>query len=326
MWKEFKTAMKSITPRQFLAVYSGIRCPEHRPMKMTLGDHYIYKDQEGADEIYKTLATGKPCLIARFGWNEIYTVMLYLKQAQKPRITFNPRITRQMSEGAGFFPPTGEKLCRFASESIELIPDIDVLGVTGQRGEDYLIHTYNPKIKAVEISCICDHATLFERPWLRVLKGKKVLVIHPFAEIICSQYAKRELLFPGGRAELVLPVFELKTLKCVQSNGLNANHQPFEDWFAARDFMYEQIAKIDFDVALIGAGAYGMFLAHFCKKMEKQAIHIGGASQLIFGIRGRRWEQETPELAKQLFNEHWIRPGKNEQVDGFTTIEQGAYW
>ena len=46
-----------------------------------------------------------------------------------------------------------------------------------------------------------------------------------------------------------------------------------------------------FDVAIIGCGAYGMPLAAMLKQAGKQAIHLGGATQLLFGIKGKRWEE-----------------------------------
>ena len=40
--------------------------------------------------------------------------------------------------------------------------------------------------------------------------------------------------------------------------------------------MSEEIAKIDFDIALIACGAYGFPLASRIKNMGKIAIHCGG--------------------------------------------------
>ena len=44
--------------------------------------------------------------------------------------------------------------------------------------------------------------------------------------------------------------------------------------------------KFDFDVALIGCGAYGFPLAAKLKTAGKQAIHLGGVLQALFGIKG----------------------------------------
>ena len=311
-------------PRRVQLLYSGIRCPEHRPMKMTLGETYIYKGQEATDLIASTLETGKPCLIARFGWNEIFTIMYYLKHCHKASVEFTPQIRLAMETGAGFFPATDEKLCRFSYESLHLLREIDVLGIIGRRGEEQLIQKYNPDIRAVDITCLVDNATFAEKPWLRVLRGKKVLVIHPFAESIRSQYAHRELLFPGRE---VLPEFELITLRTVQSNGILPAHFPYTDWFEALESMCRRIREIDYDIALIGAGAYGMFLGAFCKRCGKQAVHIGGALQLMFGIKGARWEKQyPPEFGQRLFNENWVNPLPSERPAGYEIVEDGCYW
>ena len=46
-----------------------------------------------------------------------------------------------------------------------------------------------------------------------------------------------------------------------------------------------------FDIAIIGCGAYGLPLAAKLKKEGRQAIHLAGVTQLMFGIKGKRWEE-----------------------------------
>ena len=121
-------------------------------------------------------------------------------------------------------------------------------------------------------------------------REKKVLVIHPFEKSIQEQYKKRVMIFPNSQ---ILPEFELKTLKAVQTL-CGEQDERFETWFDALDYMYEQALNIDFDVAIIGCGAYGMPLASKLKNAGKQAIHLGGATQLLFGIKGYRWEEQYP--------------------------------
>lgn len=76
MLSALKKRIWNLFPAGLRRFYSGIRCPEHRPMKMTLAEHYIYKGQEGADLIARMLEGGDPCLITRFGWNEIAVVTM----------------------------------------------------------------------------------------------------------------------------------------------------------------------------------------------------------------------------------------------------------
>ena len=68
-----------------------------------------------------------------------------------------------------------------------------------------------------------------EKPWSAALKGKKVLVIHPFKETIERQYKRREEIFPGTD---ILPEFELITLKAVQTVAGEKDNR-FSTWFDA---------------------------------------------------------------------------------------------
>ena len=53
--------------------------------------------------------------------------------------------------------------------------------------------------------------------------------------------------------------------------------------------MCEDIKYINFDIALLGCGGYGLPLCHFIKtKLNKSAIYIGGGLQLLFGVFGGR--------------------------------------
>lgn len=54
--------------------------------------------------------------------------------------------------------------------------------------------------------------------------------------------------------------------------------------------MKKKISTIDFDIASIGCGAYGLPLAGFImEELHKKAIYMGGGTQWLFGIKGRRW-------------------------------------
>ena len=88
--------------------------------------------------------------------------------------------------------------------------------------------------------------------------------------------------------------------------------------------MKNQISNCDYDVAIIGCGAYGLPLAAHVKRMGKVGIHIGGATQILFGIKGKRWES-IPAVSK-LINEHWVKPLPEETPSEFRNMEDGAYW
>ena len=82
--------------------------------------------------------------------------------------------------------------------------------------------------------------------------------------------------------------------------------------------------RIDFDTAIIGCGAYGLPLAAKLKAAGKQAIHMGGATQILFGVKGRRWV-DNPR-AGLTFNEEWVYPLESETPKNCNVVENHCYW
>jgi hypothetical protein len=123
---------------------------------------------------------------------------------------------------------------------------------------------------------------------------------------------------------MLLPAFELDVIPAVQS--IAGQKTQFVDWFVALESMKEEIAKRTFDVCILGCGAYGFPLASFVKKMGGKAIHLGGVTQLIFGIKGKRWENFIVYPYENLFNKYWVRPSNEEVPKNSKIVEGGCYW
>ena len=272
--------------------------------------------------ICEILKSEKPCMISRFGSNELDATLNYKKghpfsflRTVYPFWIGNTTKERMLTN-AGFFPNDNKSLSHFADLIVDIVGDIDILG-TWVGTEDNL-----PLSKCCKkVSLMYLEPFWSKEPWTATLKGKRVLVVHPFAESIRKQYERRELLFKNKET---LPEFaSLNILKAVQSIGGERNG--FNTWFDALKYMEQQIEKIDYDIALIGCGAYGMPLAAHCKQMGKQAVHLGGALQLLFGIRGNRWENEQ-DIYKQFMNEHWVRPLESERPSSAIHVENACYW
>lgn len=159
----------------------------------------------------------------------------------------------------------------------------------------------------------------FDKPWSKFLKDKRILIIHPFVNSIQCQYNNRHLLWNNNN---ILPNFELITYKSIQSIG---NTGPHLSWLESLKKMQEDITNINFDIALIGCGAYGLPLGAFIKNyLLKSAIHMGGALQILFGIKGTRWDHHD-EISK-FYNDYWIRPQENEKPKSYKVVEEGCYW
>ncbi len=289
---------------------------------------YDREGQSASDLIKEFLQTPKPCMISRFGSLELQVIMAYLNQQEKSNpfsrlickmrwelTSYTPNIRMKISNNAGFFPATPDQLDKFSERMLADSSFIDILG--SWRSEETKLQKYFPDSKIIPLDDL--EPFKFDNPWTKALEGKKILVIHPFETTIKQQYQKRELLFKNKD---MLPVFELKTLKAIQSAAQNP--VDFETWFDALRFMCDEIDKINYDIAIIGAGAYGLPLAAHIKRNGKKAVHMGGASQLLFGIKGNRWDNGV--FYSKLYNSNWTRASKEETPEKSSVIEGATYW
>lgn len=160
--------------------------------------------------------------------------------------------------------------------------------------------------------------------WLPYLEGKKILVISPFEESIKMQFLKKNHLFTTGYNNFKYPEFELKTL--LSPNTIMGNEPfPHQNWKESFNYMCDKINFIDFDIAILGCGSYGMPLAHYIKKIGKSSIYAGAYAQVMFGIKGKRWDiPGNPH--RSYWNEYWKWPEDTEVPKNSNKVEGGCYW
>lgn len=286
-------------------------------MKLTRKLLPMHSTEEAMAYMTERIESGEPLMAARFGAVEI-KAMLYVMLPWPFCRAFRKWALHDMEVNAGFFPLTKEYLRRFTKLMLDGIDKLDVLA-SWRIEELYfrkrLAHTYK-----MSLGCM---GPIIPPPidyWSKALKNKKVLVISPFTETIEKQYAKHRAEIFGDMTENVLPEFaSLETVKAVQT--IAGNRGNWESWFEALEWMEREIDKKDFDVALLGCGAYGFPLAAYIKSIGKQAIHVGGPLQLYFGIRGKRWTDRG-----FYSNEYWTSPAESERPTNLKGVEGGCYW
>ncbi|SDJ24794.1 hypothetical protein SAMN04487760_10477 [Lachnospiraceae bacterium G41] len=293
-----------------------------RNISKTYAGKIISDRNECAEFIKQKLYAGEPIMVCRYGGDELNVTAAadaYINGFAKSRIIKYHK-KRLIYYSAGVFPESIDILVRFGKEMMDDSSEMDVLGVWNNIMEDYVIEKYGPKDLMITGLNSLEPWYLPENPWSKALKGKRVLVISPFIMTIKEQYEKREKIFPGTE---ILPDFDLQLLKAVVSGGGQIDER-FGDWFEALDYMYNKSMEIGFDVAILGCASYGFPLAAKFKKAGKEAIQLGGASQLLFGIKGARWDNH-PVISK-LYNDAWVRPSVEEHFSNINIIENGCYW
>lgn len=300
------------------------------------------KNPERASEIiYQQLTQEKPCMIARFGSTELYCLANYLGMKKGFRKSFIPFLFAKgepwwmmpqrisdLKNCSGLFSAEKEgEVEKFCELMLEDMNYVDILG--SWVCKEYLVEPYIRQAKRLFLPYLEPYYA--HNPWTRVLEGKKVLVVHPFAAQIRRQYStNRERLFKNKQ---ILPELKIITLQAVQS--LCGEPNGFATWFDALEYMKSEIDKIDYDICIIGCGAYGFHLAAHVKRKGKKAIHMGGATQLLFGIKGNRWEDPMYGVKEwglpygfytNMFNEYWIKPGAEGRPKKAESVEGACYW
>jgi hypothetical protein len=162
-----------------------------------------------------------------------------------------------------------------------------------------------------------------EIPWTHYLFGKKVLIVNPFTDSMKKQLDNNFQIFKDKK--IFLDNQEFIFYKSFQTHG---NHYIHNDWLETFRIMCNDIEKLEFDIALLGCGGYGLPLCNFIKtKMNKSAIYIGGGLQLLFGVMGHRWinREDWKKIIKEN-NTKFVFPSENEKLDNTNTIESSAYW
>lgn len=165
-----------------------------------------------------------------------------------------------------------------------------------------------------------------EKPWTHYLLGKKVLIVSPFVNSFQKQISNNFKMFKDNNiGDIFLPNQEFVFYKSF--NTLAGNHI-HNNWIETFNIMCKDIEKLDFDIALVSCGGYGLPLCNFMKTiMNKSAIYVGGGLQLLFGVIGNRWLSNQTIL--KIINENqtkFIRPSDNEIVKNIGMVEGGCYW
>jgi hypothetical protein len=261
-------------------------------------------DIKESDEYIKHLILSKKVFsIARVGFVEI-TALLHPA----------PHWLSQLDRNAGIYNVT-QKWFDLYKECILHCDAFAVITGALEREQRVIQHPYKLDYLALEPFYRLKDG---DSPWSHSLLGKKVLIIHPFVE----SFQKQKDFKMFGDRHVFLEGQEFVFYKSFQTSAGNHLHTSWEETFS---IMCQDIQKLDFDIALLGCGGYGLPLVNFIKgTLGKSAIYIGGGLQLLFGVMGGRWEKS--DFWKNQDTSHFIRPSGDERTKNYHVIEEGCYW
>lgn len=289
----------------------------------------MIKISDSNKKIIELLEKNEPFFISRLGIGDETHISLEYLLTNK----INPKFLKPNINLNGVYSKSGslndyETFCKIYLDSINNSDYLASFTFNSRNIiniQNFFVKKYNLKIlhsRVLEPFYICLEN---EKPWSHYLINKKVLIISPFIESFKKQLNNKFQIFKDPNKKIFLDNQQFVFYKTYQTNAGNCLHN---NWFETYNLMVNDINNIDFDIALVSCGSYGLPLCNYIKgKMNKSAIYIGGGLQLLFGVMGKRWENN--EFWSKIIKENdtkFIKPFGDEIMKNFNNIEGGCYW
>ena len=303
---------------------------------------FIYNNNIGASVLSKQIESPNKFIVSRIGGLELDLYLMYKTMGIQE--CMNSATFSQMKKYAGYFdvnnnPANIEKYvqlfekCYKNSQTVmiansSLESHIKMITILNPY---YTIHQpraeYHPVIQTLLANKSVVSYHLLEsfnylNNWFSSLDGKKILIVSTFDNEIQEQLNIKDQLFSN---HFLKKYPNFKSVEYVHTYlTLDDFEKPYSDWFETYNSYCRQIATKDFDIALVFCGCYAYPISNYIyENMHKSSIIVGGIGQLLFGIRGSRWE--TPYF-QRLYNDKWTHRKLNRDVNGFASEGLNAYF
>jgi hypothetical protein len=153
---------------------------------------------------------------------------------------------------------------------------------------------------------------------LSFMSNKKILIINNLSSLMKKQYE-------SGNVKKICPDFpdNIIDIKSFEIGYTFLNSGPHKNILQTYRRICRKIKDIEFDGAIISAGAYSSLLAyHISTKLKKEVYVCGGDLPNYFGVKTLRADIHH----SHLINEHWIPVPEHMKPANYKKIEDGIYW
>ena len=286
--------------------------------------------EENARLVCSYFQDNKPFLIGRNGSTELEILYYYTLYGS----TIPQQLMDRLETYSGIFPATQESIKKWIEKYLESLASCDVIAEgwyeAFQISEKKLLDNIIPYRKKILLRNLEPYYFTPELRWTQYLSGKRVAIINSFAQT-CEEQTYLSKAIWGNTSETLLPSkiqwVPINTYFPPKIAGTNSSSNwplVVKSWEYAVTYILEKCNENPFEVAIIGCGALGMIIGAELKKMGIQVIVMGGATQILFGIKGKRWKNH--EVISKFFNDSWIYPPSYLTPTHSQMIENGCYW
>jgi len=283
--------------------------------------------EDNASKLCKLFQSNKPFLIGRNGTIELEVLSLFLDG-----IPFTQNILNILEKNAGIFPSESINVSNWCRDYLKALSNTDMIAEGWYtpllQVEKSMLDTINPSRSSILLRNLEPYYVKPELRWTQYLKGKNVAIINSFAQTCEEQTYMSKALWPQDTESLLpsstkwIPIQTYFSPALGKGNAIWPRHM--NNYNDAVDYIVRQCMDEHIDIAIIGCGGMGMIIGSKLKNKGIQCIVLGGATQILFGVRGKRWDSH-PVISK-FFNDAWVVPPDSCKPHGYKTIEGGCYW
>ncbi len=287
----------------------------------------IKGSQTIADCIRTALTNQQGAIIGRHGTIELTVILLHYN-----RMRIDSSKLQILEKNAGIFPLQHISILEWIVEYTDASRQADCMAAGWYaplaRPELSYLQEISPHSKRIPLRSLEPYYV--DNPaqrWTNLLQGQKVCVVSSFVDSIESQLENLNSVWPDDQA-MIPSTIEWSFVRTGYAPVLAKGRAEWEDgiqsWKDAVDWMEREVCKHSPRIVLIGCGGLAMPLAKRLKQKGMIAIVMGGAIQVLFGIKGRRWA--THPVISKFWNQSWISPFPYEVPKEAESIEGGCYW
>lgn len=296
----------------------------------------LHSQSNGAKLLAEYIKSGKVFCAGKIGTSELEVLWWYItnRSTETEKITYPQLVRKHICANAGIFPPTDESIDDWAQAMIQtILPGMDIAvewNPCMPLKECTVLNAYAPKSERIPLRSLEPYyESEPDAIWTKALPAAaKVAVVSPFAASIAKQWEQRNAVWPSNRiwnpeAPTIVP------MKC-GFNPLFTKNSGWPTavreggWHTAVRYIVDTIMGSGARYAIVGAGALSLPIVYELKIRGISAIHLGGATQILFGIKGSRWI--THSIISTFFNSAWVHPSPDEVPEHAHVIEGGCYW
>lgn len=281
------------------------------------------------DRIATALESSSPLLIGRHGTFEFQCVLWSMKNPDSP---MEDKMISVLNTNAGIFPKTRDAMKEWL-EAYWLASKLADGLATGwylptAEAEKRLVTEHCPNALQFPLRSLEPYYVAPEHRWTRLLENRRVCVVSSFTQTMATQVMKGRRIWPKDGSSILPQKAKWSFVRSYYppelTNASTAWLPGISSWKEAVESIVLRVLQTDPEIILIGCGGLAMVAAAELKKRGKIAIVLGGAIQVLFGIKGSRWKKH--EIISDFWNDAWTSPRADEVPSHAFAVEGGCYW